>query len=288
MKLGRIITCYREDLILQIKDFYLGGNRTDFLVVAYNEEHVDPSKFSQTENFKLVPYRGRDANGGFIIVQWKTWPKTAAMFPEIGFWVLHDYDVLCKPSDSDIQSHIKENEYAMLGSPIILWQEGMPEEDMDCYPFARDYRYWKKVKFLPQDAASIEKFESVLKQNFPKIYKGIPTILCGYGDFLATSSKNLMLLADPRLEPISNGGIEQVPHSVFGYNGIRAVDLREYYSLNISMDNTLYAAFKNKFDISHSVKFWPQGNKPALKLRLKRFIKSMLYAPKGISYPKNS
>jgi len=277
MKHGRIITTHRQDLILAIKDFYL-GSKTQFLVIAYNQDLVDPSKFIESENFKLVPYNAKRPDGRLSIRQWKVWPMAAALFPEIDFWVVHDYDVLCKPGDLDIASHVKPDEYGMVGKPIPLWQEGMPETNLDNLPFPSNYRFWKKkLKTFPsQDIAEIEHFESVLKQSFPNRYDGVTTVLCGFGDFLATSAKNLSLLGDSRLASIQSGGIEQIPHSVFGHAGIRAVDLRQWYSMAISFDSTLSIPFKNNFDISHPVKYWPQGNKPGIKLKIKSLIKHLL------------
>lgn len=270
---------------MAIKDFYL-GDKTDFLVIGYNDAYIDPKKFTQSKNFKMLPYKGTDKQGNLAVVQWRVWPALASQFPEIDFWVVHDYDVICKPTDRSIASHVEPNQYAMLGKPIPLWQPGMPEQDVaDSFPFSPGYRFWKKVQMQPQVAADSEIFEGTLRKNFPNFFQGLPTILCGYGDILATYSKNLLLLSDPRLNPINRGGIEQVPHSVFGYFGLTAVDLRSWYSLHVSLDNTLYVSFNNKFDISHPVKYWPVGKQPGLKLKTKRLIKQLLTPSRGVSWP---
>ncbi len=109
--------------------------------------------------------------------------------------------------------------------------------------------------------------ETVLKNNFPVNFQNIPTVLTGYSDFIASFSRDLLLLDNPCLKDLKQTGIDQVAHTIFAYHKLKQVDLRQFFSAEISLDNDLYLPFKNSFDFSHPVKFWPSaqdisGGKP--------------------------
>ncbi len=276
MKLGRLILTHRQELILPIKEYYLSGGRTDFLVIAYNQATVDAGQFLETENFKLFPYLGKGLNGSILGQQFLVWKNAAKKYPEIDFWIAHDYDVLVKPADHEISKLVGSGEYAVIGQPFPNWQKGMKSKESarDLFPFLRHYISEGDVK-----DKIFKTYEKVLIQNFPYSFEGVPTILSGNGDFIATSRENLLLLDDTKLEQFPVGGTEQIPHTVLRYYGIEAKDLRSYFSIRISLDNTTYVPFRNKFDFTHPVKFWPGVSDPGLILRLKKFIKE--YWPKN-------
>ena len=254
MKIGRLILTHREDLILSIRDFYL-KNRSEFLVIAYNQNSVRPEKFIETENFKLLPYFGKGLNGSIAGKQYYIWAQGAKAFPQIDAWVMHDYDVLCKPTDAEIFAHIPVGHYAGLGMPFYMWQEGISQPTTkDIYPFWYHY-----VSENVQPEITYFHIKDFLLKRFPLEVEKKETFMCGYGDWVAAYRSQLLLLDDPVLKELETIGSDSVPPTVFAYNGILPVDLRKYFSMYISFDNTLYVPFENKFDISHPVKFWPKG-----------------------------
>lgn len=279
MRIGRLILTHRQDLVGAIKEIYLPA-RTGFLVIAYNQACVDPAQFSQTENFKLFPYTG--PGGSIAGHQYKVWKDVVKQFPGIDAWTIHDYDVLVKPADEDIFRHVKPGQYAALGLPFYNWQQGMPAQTTnDTFPYLSHY-----VDSISNKDSTFLGAEQVLKKAFPLYFQNIATIKTGYSDFFVGFSKDLILFDNPKLD-IAEGGIDQVVHTVMAYHKIELVDLRQFYSMEISLDNTLYMPFENKFDISHTAKFWPQGNlRPGFKLALKRLIKLFVTSAKyRRSYP---
>lgn len=284
MKLGRLILTHREDLIKPLLDFYVPA-RTDFLVISYHQLKVRPELFQQTENFKLVPFYGpgeRYGQKGHIMgQQFRVWADVVKMFPAIEGWVAHDYDVLVKPSDADIFSHLNQNQYAMAGKPIPVWQSGMRTRITDMFPFEQDHQHWHHSQDTLTKSVE-DLIDGVLIQNFPYTYDGIKTILGGYGDIIATTSKNFQLLADEKLKNITIGGSEQVPQTIFSARGIQPVDFRRYYSVKIPPIN--YVPFNNSFDIASPVKYWPGGLQPTLKARLKNFARRIKNFFRGLDY----
>ncbi len=138
MKLGRVVLTYRPDLIPALKEFYLGQGRTEFLVIAYNKQLVNPEEFKQEDNFKLEPYLGEKSGGNITGQQFFAWLAVVKNYPNIDAWVMHDYDLLVRPSDKEIFKHISKGGYASLGKPFANWQEGMTgntTEDVFPYPY---------------------------------------------------------------------------------------------------------------------------------------------------------
>ena len=269
MKLGRLILTHRKDYIEKLKRFYLDGGRTDFLVIAPNQKTADPSKFVTTDTFHLVPYCGRGERFGQPCgvsgQQFRVWVDVVKRFPEIEGWVVHDYDFACRVSDKEIMSHVKPNEYAMIGKAFPVWQEGMKEnEGIDTYPFIQDHRHThNQIPLGPIDA----KVYATLMNAFPHYYHGIRTPLCGYGDFIATSRENFLLLDDPALKDLEFGGIEQVPHTIWGVKGITPVDMHPLYRMKILLD-VVYVPMDARYDMIHPAKVW-EGESPTLVERWK-------------------
>jgi len=247
-------------------------------VVAYNQFSVNPKGFEQFENFKLYPYLGKGAQGSIFGQMFLVWGDLAKTFPEIDFWIFHDYDVLVKPRDSEIFELVKPGNYGMIGKPFNYSLKTIEQSSAEAlYPFP------KKGLLYSLGNANYKYLESELLKNYPVNQEGQNVVLTGYGDFLAAYSKDLLLFTNGNLKNLKNGGSEQAPHTVFGHCGIRPVDISEHFSCFVSVDNTLYGKFESNYDISHPVKFWP-GLKPApFKLRLKRMVKMFL---SGASYSK--
>ena len=279
MKIGRLILTYREDLINTLHDFYL-GKRTNFLVIAYNRATVNPDKFEQSENFKLVPYYGSGGKygqpGGIGGQQYHVWVDVVKKFPEIDGWVIHDYDFIAKPSDADIFSHIAPNEYAMAGTAFPVLLPGMKITDIDTYPFPQSYQYWYQG-FNPQK----ELIRKILMESYPVSSQGIQTIMGGSSDFIATSKVNILLLDDEKISDPELEGAEQIPHTIWRARGIKPVDMRKFYKMKVLLD-VQYIPFSDKYDMLNPVKYWP-GQKPSskivlqnLKYRFKKFIKQLI------------
>jgi len=285
MKLGRLILTHRQELILPIKDFYLTGGRTNFLVIAYNRLSVDATKFKEADNFKLMPYFGKELGGSAGGHQYFVWKEVAKSFPHIDAWVIHDYDLQAKPTDREIFSHLNPNEYGCIGMPFPIWQEGMTKSiTANIFPFLRHF----VSSDLPKNERH-KRMEELLVKNFPIMHQGVPTIMTGYADIIAVLREHLLFFDQPSINNFESTGNEQIPATVLNYYKIKPVDLRKSFSCSISLDNTIYIPFNNKFDFSHPVKFWPGINKPSLLLRIKKTIKKLLrkFGP-AISYPKFS
>lgn len=272
-KLGRLILTDREDLIDQLKDFY-AGTRTDFLVIVYNRETIDPSKFRTNDTFKLMP----GERGNISDKQHKVWVEVAKHFPDIEAWVTHDYDFVCRPSDADIFRHIASDQYAMIGKAFPIWQEGMKNTNVDIYPFPESYTNWGQQRTEIPDERDFHWF---LPRHYPCEFQGVKTFMGGFGDFIATSRKNILLLDDPKLDVITEGGIEQVSHSIWQTYNINPVDMRNFYKVKVLMD-VVYIPMDESYDMLHPVKFWP-GQKPGsganrenLKYRIKKLIKQLI------------
>ncbi|GEM_PF-2243423 len=275
MRLGRLILTHREDLINYLHDFYL-GTRTEFLVIAYNRVTVDPNKFNQSENFKLVPYYGTGEKygqpGGIGGQQYHVWVDVIKKFPEIGGWVIHDYDFIAKPSDAEIFSHLAQNEYAMPGRAFPVWQPGMKNTNIDTYPFPQSHRYWHQN--LNSEEILMHK---ILMDAYPVSFQGIQTVMGGSSDFIATSKANILLLDDQKINDPELEGAEQIPHTVWRARGVRPADMRKFYKMKVVFD-VQYIPFSDNYDMLNPVKYWP-GQKPNSKIRFQnlkyRFKKSI-------------
>ena len=270
MKIGRVILTHRQDVVLALKNFYFGAY-SDFLVIGCNQLTVELSKFQQTDNFKMFGYIRSDFQEGLNGRQFIAWVEAAKRFPKIDAWVIHDYDVLAKVCDKEVFKHVSLGHYGCVGLPFPNWQPGLPSPvARDVFPFSRHY-VSKDDKPSP-DFCCREKY---LIQKFPTSLDGISTVMSGYGDFLAIYRDDLLKLDDHQFSRLP-GGLEQVPHTVLRYYNVQPVDFRAFFSLNISMDNVFYVPFKNTYDISHPVKFWPGINRPPFKVWCRRLIKLFL------------
>jgi hypothetical protein len=287
MTIGRIVLTHREDLIDMLKEYYLESGRTKFLVISYHPTLVDPKKFPEGKNFKLVPFfRPGEKDGSQSIdgQQFRAWVTAVKAYPEITHWVAHDYDVVSKVSDDEIFSRVNDTQFAMIGEPIPIWQEGMVEANVRTFPFPQKHKDWH----MPPDALSqsvVKLMNRILMDAYPHYFQGIKTLLGGYGDIIATSSKNFLYLDDPILKNIKKGGGEQVPHTIFGAHGLSAVDLSKYYKVKMAYDNS-YSSLDEPYDFIHPVKFWPKGQKAPPLLLFKNLVKKFLglFRPARISY----
>lgn len=278
MKIGRLILTHREDLVLPIRDFYLDSDRTSFLVVAVNPNTVDVKKFAETDSFRLAEFAFPRPDGTVSMKSrnWRVWVEVAKKFPEIDAWVAHDYDFIAKPSDADIMSHVRPDEYAMIGTAFPVRQKGMGNAKIDTYPFPQGWDYWHQTAHpdgLPVDTALFE--------FYPVFFQGIKTLVGGYGDFAAASRVNMLLLDDERLKTAEILGGEQIPHTVWRVRGVKPVDLRKFYKVNVLLD-VLYTPMSDAYDFQHPVKFWPGQpldkniTKENRMYKLKNFVKRLI------------
>ncbi len=266
MKFGRLILTHREDLINQLKDFYLGGKRTEFLVIACDATKVDTKKFSQNDTFHIVPFLFPGMDGATMTGrQWRVWIEIAKNFPEIDSWVIHDYDFVAKPNDSEILSHLAPNEYAMIGAAFPVWRKGMGYTKIDTYPFPQSHRYWHQNLTLDDTLVN-----NTLNSAFPVTFQGIKTVVGGFSDFIATSKTNILFLDDPKVNNPKLEGVEQIPHTIWRAMGVRPVDMRNFYKMKVLMD-VKYIPFSDEYDMLNPVKFWPGKSIPALRERMKNF-----------------
>lgn len=270
MRIGRLILTHREDLIPNLKDFYL-PERTNFLVVAYDKSAVNPSKFMEGENFRLVPY---DVHPEFKLngQQFRVWINVVKMFPQIEAWVVHDYDMIVKPSDKEIMSHIGEKQYGMIGTSFPVWVEGINEK-YDTYPFPQGGRYWG------ERPGAFIRFKTLI-EVYPTVVGKNRTFYAGYGDFLAARSEYFLLMEEnPLIKQVVAGGCEQVPHTVWKAHGIKPVDMTRYYRTKIFLDGRYLSTrlFDSKYDLMHPMKFWPGGKKPSRQDKIFQ-IKSIIKA----------
>lgn len=278
-----MILTHRKDLIDQIRQHYL-GKFSDFLVIAYNSSTVDVSDFTESENFKLVPYYGNGEKigkpGNLAARQWAVWPEVSKLYPEIETWIIHDYDLLCRVADSDLASRVGADEFGIIGKPFKMWQPGMSDGNLDIYPFL-NIEYKKLTKIF---SSVNEQVYSVLIENYSVNEGLIKTIYMGYGDILVVHAGTLQLLNDPILKQIEVGGIEHVFHNVFLKNNLRPIDLRKYYSMKILLE-WIHINFNNKYEISHPIKYWPKGEGESAVGFLKNKLKLLLKSGKGVSLP---
>jgi hypothetical protein len=278
MKLGRIILTFREDLIPVLKEYYLDGGRTDFLVIAYNPFEVDPSKFKEASNFRLTPYYEKVETRVEKTVdgqQFRVWVKAAKEFPNIEGWVIHDYDLACKPDDKTVFSHVQGGEYGIIGKTIPVWQDGMKEEKLDMFPFTVEQKKFHKAEdFISQSVDSL--VDNVLMDSYPYFHQGVKTVLGGFGDFIAISRDSLLLLDDDKIKNITRGGNEQVPFTILAAHKVNAVDMRDFFSTKIFMDYT-YLSIDAPYDLLNPVKYWPHSKKPTLKASCKNAVKRFLH-----------
>jgi len=253
MQTARLILNHREDLVLPLKDFYLGSGRTSRLVMAVNPNTVNIRRFKEDDSFRLTAHAfpRPDGTASMRSRNWRVWAEVAKQFPQIDMWVAHDYDLTVLPGDADITAHVKPSEYAMIGTAFPIWQEGMKDVDFDTYPFPEGHRYWR-LNSNPYDRA----VEAALLKYYPVDFQNIQTVMAGYGDFVATSRENLLRLDDDRLKLIDVFGGEQVPHTIWRVQGIRPVDMRQFYKTKVLMD-VVYTPMDVKYDFVHPVKFWP-------------------------------
>lgn len=263
-KLGRLILAHREGTIEQLRDFYLEQGRTEFLVIAYNRETVDPRKFQESENFHFIPYRAFDGQVSIFGDRHRVWIDAVKKFPDIDSWIVHDDDFICRPHDEDIFSHVGPNEYGMIGKAFPVWQEGMKKEgeDFDTYPFPQAQRFWGRFTTAPTD----EEVENALLAAYPFDFHGIKTILAGYSDFIAASREDILKLEEPRFATVY-GAIERLPHTLWHAKGVSPVDMRQYYKVKVLMD-VVYIPMNENYDMLHPVKFW-RGTSPDFPARIK-------------------
>lgn len=280
MKRGRCILTHREDLVPALRDFYLASGRTRFLVFAVNPHTVDMKKMAAMERdnlrFTAFAFPRPDRTVSMRSRNWRVWVEVAKQFPEIDEWVLHDYDVVVRPGDDDIFSHVKPDEYAMIGTAFPVWQKGMTGAPLDTYPFPQGHHYWFQT-----DNSDDRAVRDALLASYPVYFQGIKTIAGGYGDFAAVSRTNLLLLDDARLKTPEILGGEQIPHTIWRVRGVKPVDVRKFYKVNVLMD-VLYAPWSDEYDFVHPVKYWPGQNVDAATAkqnrmyRLKNFVKRLI------------
>lgn len=276
MRLGRLILTHREDLILTLKNFYL-PSRTDFLVIAYDRLNVNPAKFEEGNNFRLVPYE-TDPKLKLNGQQFRVWTNVVRMFPEIEGWVVHDYDMIAKPNDQEIFQHLGEKNYGMIGTSFPVWVEGMTEQ-FDTYPFPQGHRYWGAGPDL------MRPFQALI-EAYPTKVGEKETFYGGYGDFLAARSEYFLLMEEnPLLRRVTEGGNEQVPHTVWRAHGVLPVDMTRYYRTKVFVDGRYLPErmLYSRYDFLHPLKFWPGGKRPSerdkifqLKAILKVTIKQLI------------
>lgn len=274
MKTGRLILTFREDVIPVLRKFYLDGNRTDFLVIAYNWATVSPSKFETSDRFKLVPYYAPRGTQSISGLQYKVWLDVAKQFPHIDAWVIHDYDFYCRPANAEISVHIGEKEYGMIGKAFPVWQKGMEKTPVDTYPFPQSHEHWH------QAGNSIDaEVDAILLKKYSTPFNNVKTFYGGYSDFLAVRREHLLLLDNPDFATV-RGGLEVVPHTLWQKNGIQAVDMRRFFKMKVLMD-VLYLPVSHEYDMINPVKNW--DSKAGLrtmfangKLKLKKIIKRIL------------
>jgi hypothetical protein len=276
MKTGRLILTSREDLIETFKNFYL-GKRTDFLVVAYDQNKVNISKFKEDNRFHFIPFispKGGDIFGQ----QYRVWIDVVRKFRDVDSWVIHNYDFLCKPCDKEIISNIKDAEYAMIGTAFPVWKEGMRDAHIDTYPFPQSHEFWHHTK-NPID----ELIDEILMKNYSVEFQGIKTLIGGFSNFIATTAKNLLLLDSEGIRDLKLGGIEQVPHTIWKERGITPIDMRKYYSMKILLD-VVHLPFEENYDMLYPVKFWPGQTVDKTVARLNRTYKIKKLIKKFIRY----
>ncbi len=287
MKLARLIITFREDLIEELRRFYLDEKRTAFLVLACNKESIDISKFKEKDNFHLVYYFGPGPRGSISGLQYHVWLDVLKQFAGFDGWVIHDYDLVCQPTDQEIFSRLKADEYGMIGRAFPVWQPGMGRTDIDTYPFPQGHDYWCVDRRGGQANSSREdQVRKLLLDKFPTYFKNTKTFFGGYGDFLAATTDKLKLLEIPEIRAIKNGGVEQIVHSVLAAHNFSAVDMRRFYKMKIKLDGR-YLAPKllfSDYELLHPLKFWPNaGRQPTFrdsiqnkKRILKTFIKRII------------
>lgn len=266
MKLGRLILTHREDLINQLRDFYLVGERTDFLVIAYDAtKKIDTKKFSQSDTFRIIPfsYPEQKENPTMSGRQWRVWIEIAKKFPEIDSWVIHDYDFVTKPSDKEILSHLAPNDYGMIGAAFPVWKPGMANANIDTYPFPQSHRYWHKT---PTPAGAL--VDQTLLKEYPVSFQGIKTLVGGFSNFIASSRINILLLDDHKIDNSKLMGVEQIPHTIWRARGVRPVDMRKFYKTKVLLD-VKYIPFSDEYDMLSPVEFWPGKSSPGAKERVK-------------------
>ena len=285
--IGRIILTHREDLIEILKEYYLDSGRTNFLVISYKRDAVNPEKFKGHKGLYFIPFFNDEkslSSQDIAGQQFRAWVTAVRAFPMITHWVIHDYDVVCKVGDKEIMSLVNDEQFAMIGEPIPVWQEGMKDIGLRTFPFPQRHQDWNKPKDALSKSVS-NLISSVLMDAYPYYFQGIKTLLGGYGDVVATSSKNLLYLDDPKIKNIHLGGSEQVPHTIFNAHNIKAVDLSKHYKTKMIYDNS-YASLDEPYDFIHPVKFWPKGQKAPPLLLFKNLVKKFLgfFRPAKISY----
>jgi hypothetical protein len=209
-------------------------------------------------------------------LQYKVWIEVAKKFPKIRGWVVHDYDFYCGPKDSDLFSHVQENEYGMIGKAFPVWQKGMGKTHVDTYPFPQSHEYWHRTN------NSIDKeVDSVLMRTYPVKYGSVTTLMGGYSDCIVTTSRNILLLDDPVFSNLP-GGLEQVPHTVWATRNIESVDMRQFYTMRVLMD-VFYVPIDKKYDMLNPVKIWDIESGASfnmrfenLKMRAKKIVKRLI------------
>jgi hypothetical protein len=269
MKTGRLILTFREDIIPPLKKFYSDGNRTDFLVIAYNWATVSPSKFETSDRFSLVPYHPPKGTPSISGLQYKVWVDVAKQFPDVDTWIIQDYDFYCRPTDAEIFAHVGEKEYGMVGKAFPVWQKGMKDIAVDNYPFPEAHKNWHQ----PNAGSAIDdEVDAILLKKYGLLYGG-------YSDFLAVRRSQILLLDNPDFANV-RGGLEVMPHTIWKKNGIEAIDMRKFFKMKVLMD-VLYLPITQEYDMINPVKNWNTGvdlgaRFKNIKMNLKKAVKRMI------------
>lgn len=272
--IARLILVPRQDVLDRVVDLY--SSRTSFLILGYNEETFTPRAPSDVG---LVPYRGVSAElvkrwdfptawvGHPLGTTWKTWISAGRMFPDVERWVIHDYDLICRPRDEDLVGHVPTDSYGMIGTPVPRYKPGIDASRFAnrTYPFvhSRYERLWYGEDEL--NTRVVDKLFSVLEREYPFDVNGVTSALCGYGDLVVLPRDILVKLGDPALEEIEVGGIEQVVHCVARAAGYHPVDLSRVFRTRVRFTPMVW--FSNKDEIVHPVK-----DLALVESRSKRFL----------------
>jgi len=240
--IGRLILVPAEIMLPGLIDYY--KHRSDFLVIGYNKDNFSPSR---SYPVPLIPYRGvgreiavkygfgEGAAGHPLGTVWRRASTLDQTFPEIQFWIIHDYDVVCKPHDREIADVVPENCYGMIGLPIPRYKPAIDETAFESSTFPFTHQTYRTLWHAADEmtARNDHNFLDVLENEFPFIQNGITTVLCGYGDIIAAPVNLLRCLRDKRLDPIEIGGIEQVIHNIAFHNHFKPFDLSKAFRTRV-------------------------------------------------------
>jgi len=240
-------------------------SRTQQLVIAYNRD----SNPTQPPSFgvPLIPYDGVGAKvcekfnlpmSGVshpMGTVWRAWVKAAEQFPDVAYWVIHDYDVVCLPDDATLVRQLPSGTYGMIGQPIPRYKKGMRVRTaQEISPFTHSHHEALWNTTVPLTKRTDRSFLDVLEKHFPSVENGVETVLCGYGDIIVAPAPLIRRLGQPPLDQIEIGGIEQVIHSVAPSMGYRPYDLSNNFRTDIQFRLPIW--FSTRSEIIHPVKSW--------------------------------